>query len=190
MRSRPSLAPGLLARLVARQARLISARALQQETLRSLQGLDRTAVAEVGRRVFEERLRACVRPVARAEIARWVAAGYEPVLATAAFDFLAQPIAVELGVREVVATALAYSGGVCLGRTIEPEPRGVAKAEAVRSRFASRTVDWSGSCAFSDEWDDWPLLELTGEPVFVNRRAFRPARLPREVRVVDWDAAQ
>src|SRR5258706_5205355 len=147
---------------------MINAHAVQQAELCSLGGADVAAVGAIGRRLFDERLRAMIRPAARRQIARRVAAGYEIVVATAAFDFLVPPIAEELGVKHVVATRVAFAGGVCEGRTILPEPRGPAKAAAVRAHFAGSAVDWQRSCAFTDEREDWPLLALVGEPVFVS----------------------
>lgn len=188
LRQRPGLAPGWLARLVLRRARLLGADDLRRAALQPLCGCDAGAVEVLGRRVFDERLRALIRPMARREIARCAAEGGEPVLATAAFDFLAEPVAAELGIREVVGTRLEYIGGVCQGRWLEPEPRGPAKAVAVRNHFAGRTVEWARSRAFSDDLIDRPLLALVGEPVLV--AGARPAGLPAEVCVADWDAAQ
>lgn len=188
VRRRPALAPGLLARLVLRSAGLISAETLKAAALAPLRGLDAAAVAAVGRRVTEEQLLSLVRPAARQEIARARAEGFEPVLATGAFDFLAEALAAELGVSEIVCTRIEYADGKCLGRVAGREARGMAKAEAVRASFSKREVDWARSRAFSDDVEDAPLWALVGGRVMVARGAKRPAALPANVRVVDWDA--
>jgi len=188
VRRRPVQAPGLLARLVLRAAGAGSGRALREAALRPWRGADTTELAAVGRQMLDERLRAEVRPVARREIARAIADGCEPVLATAAFDFLAEAVARELGVREVVCTRLEFAEGKFAGRIAGPELRGEAKAAAVRTRFAWRDVDWAASRAFSDDAEDGPLFTLVGEAVFIARGAMRPAGLPANVRAVDWDA--
>lgn len=186
LQAHPTAAPGLLARLALRRGRLISSHTLARATLRPLRDQDSAAVAEVGQRVFAERVRALIRPAARREIARAVADGCEPVLATASMDFLAAPVAAELGIREVIATRIEFSAGKCQGRWLLPEPRGLAKAEAVRAHFAGRPVEWAQSRAFSDETVDLPLLGLVGEPVFV--AAKRPAGMDPKIGAVDWDS--
>jgi len=137
----------------------------------------------------DERLRPLVRPAARWEILRSVADGCVPVFATGAFDFLAQPLAVELGVAEVIGTRLEFADGCCRGRIAGPELRGAAKAGAVRAHFEGRGVDWAGSRAFSDDREDAPLLSLVGEPWFVSRGAVPDEGLPAAVRGVDWDVS-
>ena len=186
---RPALAPPLLALLALRGARAIAGRTLREAALRPLRGLDAAAIATLGRRVTDERLRPLVRPAARREILRSVTEGCVPVLATGAFDFLAQPLAVELGVAEVICTKLEFADGCCRGRIAGPELRGAAKAGAVRAHFEGRDVDWAGSRAFSDDREDAPLLSLVGEPWFVSRGAVADEGLPATVRGVDWDGS-
>jgi HAD superfamily hydrolase (TIGR01490 family) len=187
LRRWPARAPGLLGLLLLRRLRIVEARTLQQAALRALAGTDATAIAALGRRLFDERLRELIRPAAKREIARRLAEGHEVVIATAAFDFLAAPIAEELGVKQVIATRLAFAGGVCAGRSVFPEPRGAAKADAVRAHFNGSDIDWLRSCAFTDEREDFPLLALVGERVFVTSSRVRPGDLPEGVRVEDWD---
>ena len=189
LRRWPGRAPGLLARLLLRRAGLLDARALQQAALGALRGKSAEAVADIGARLFAEQLRAWIRPAARQEMARRRADGCEIALATAAFDFLVRPIAAELDVRHVIATRVAFTGGVCAGHTVRPEPRGAAKAVAVRAHFATEPVDWDRSCAFTDEREDLPLLALVGEPVLVTPLRTLPAGLPAMIRTVDWGRA-
>lgn len=185
---RPGLAPGLLASLVLRRAGCLAARALRERALRPLRGLDAAGVRALGASVFDSRIRTLVRPSARRELARCRAEGCELVLATGAFDFLAAPLAAELGVREVVCTQLEWADGICTGRIAGAEARGMCKAEAVRARFAGQKVDWARSRAFSDDLEDTPLFALVGEPVLVRRGAGRPGGAPRHLRVVDWES--
>jgi phosphatidylglycerophosphatase C len=187
VRARPLLAPGLVGRLALRAAGGLSGRALREAALRPWRGASPAELAAVGRRMLDKRLLAEVRPAARREIARAIADGCEPVLATAAFDFLAAAVAEELGVREVVSTRLEFAGGRFTGRIAGTELRGDAKAAVVCARFTGREVDWAASRAFSDEVEDTPLFRLVGEPVLVARGAVRPPGLPANVRVADWD---
>lgn len=184
----PWRAPELLGALAARRARSIAAPRLRDLALRRLHGLDAAAVAAIGETIYASRLRRRVRSAARREISAARAHDMVPVLATAAFDFLVAPAAAELGIADVIATKVAFANGVCLGRSVPPEPRGAAKVAALRQHFAATEVDWERSAAFSDELEDLPLLTCTGAATFVGRGAVRGGLLPATVRVADWDA--
>lgn len=188
LRERKVGAPSLLFRLALRRSRLIEGRTLREAALRPLRGMDLASVQGVGERVWAEQLRAMVRPAARREIERARSAGTRPVLATGAFDFLAEPIARELGIDEVVSSRIAFEDGRCTGCFAGPETRGVHKAAAVQARFAGRDIDWAGSQAFSDDGEDAPLWALVGDPVLVRSRRGRPSPRPDRVREIDWDS--
>ncbi len=179
-------APGLLGRLVLRKAGLLSARALREAALRPLRGLKEDEVAAVGRRLFDERLRKQVRGAARAEVERVRKDGFVPVLATGAFEFLAECVAEELGVTEIVCTRLEYEGGRCAGRIHGAETRREAKAAAVQDKFAGRAVDWAGSRAYSDDAEDAPLWALVGDRVMIRPMGGRGRSQPDGVRVLEW----
>ena len=181
LRNHPGRAPGLLLRLVARRMRMIDGHVLRAAALRSLAELDAAAVARIGERVWSERLFGCVRAEARREIERAHAEGMTLVLATGAFDFLAEPIAASLGITEIVCSRVAFAGGKCLGRIDGPETRGAIKAETVRARFAGQPIDWAGSRAYSDDVEDAPLWALVGEPVMVAPGGTLPAKVVRRI---------
>jgi putative phosphoserine phosphatase/1-acylglycerol-3-phosphate O-acyltransferase len=186
LRSHPCRAPALLALLFLRQLRLIEARTLKNAALRTLRGASAAKVAALGERIFRERLNPTLRGIARTEVARARADGCELVLATGAFDFLARPVAAELGIAHVLCTRVEMHADVCAGRIDGTEVRGTIKAEALKSHFADRPVDWAGSRAFSDELEDLPLLSLVGTPTFVARSGVRPDGLPAHIPVVGW----
>jgi len=185
----PAAAPGLLARLVARKAGLMTAEALREAALRPLWGKSRAEVDAIGRRVFAGRLRRQLREAARREVRRVKEEGFVPVLATGAFDFLAERVAEEFGVAEVVSTRLEYEGRHCAGRIRGVETRREAKAAAVRGHFAGRPVEWAESRAYSDDEEDAPLWELVGEKVLVCSREHERAEAPDGVNVAVWPDA-
>lgn len=187
---RPLAAPRLLAWLAARRLGLVEGRALREATLTTLRGADAATVEEIGRQVCRERLIPAVRPEARRAVARARAEGCEPVLATAAFDFLARPVADELGIGEVICSTIAFADGKCLGRFAGLETRGTAKAEAVRARFTHRGIEWNASRAYSDDAEDEPLWSLVGDPVFVSATGTRPDDLPAHVRGEIWQNSE
>lgn len=182
----PAAAPGLLARLVLRKSGLLKAQALRDAALRPLRGKTSAEVEDVGRRVFEMRLRGQIRSEARREIERVRAEGFVPVLATGAFDFLARRVAEELGVSEVVSTRLGFERGMCAGCIHGAETRGEEKAAEVRGHFAGRPVEWAESRAYSDDVEDAPLWALAGDRVLVRAVGKETIQPPEGVRVVTW----
>lgn len=181
---RPRHTAGLLCALARRAVGLLDGRGMREAALAPLRGLDASAVRAVGVELVARRLSAQIRPRARQEMARCATEGYEPVLATGAFDFVAEVLAAELGIRKVVCTRLEYGGdGLCAGRIQRTETRGRAKAEAVRAMFERQSVDWEGSCAFSDDMEDAPLFALVGRPVLVTRES----KAPEGIEVANWD---
>lgn len=189
MRRRPVCAPVLLWALVCRLVRLMDGRGLRGASLRPLRGLNEAEVRALGEALVAERLRAEIRPVAREAIARSRAVGAELVLATGAFDFLARPLAAELGIRRVLCTRLAFTEDRrCLGEISGPELRGAAKAEAVASLPGDEPVDWALSTAFSDDLEDMPLFAMVGDAVWVRPAAKATGAVPHGLRVLDWDS--
>lgn len=164
---RPVGAPKLIWATALRALGVLDGRGLREVALGCLRGKSRDAVREAGQKLWAESLRNWVRPAARLEIERRRAAGYAVGVATGAFDFIAEAAARDLGLEVWAGTRLEYSGGLCSGRIHGAETRGEAKAAAVRAALAGRDVDWAGSIAFSDDWEDLPLWRMTGDAVWV-----------------------
>lgn len=187
VRSRPWFAATLLPWVGLRRLRLISGATLRRAALLPLRGADRDVISVVGEEIAFTRLRGLVRDAARREIDRCRTRNYTIALATAAFDFLAEPIAKELGISEIACTRLDYQSGRFTGRIVGEELRGDAKAEAVRALLAGRGIDWRESCAFSDDPEDAPLFSLVGTSTLVTSLRRERGRRLAGVRVVDWD---
>lgn len=182
--ARPRHAPRLAWATARRVVGAIEGRELRETALESLRGLHQAEIGAIGERLWTEGLRPQVRAAAREEIARRAGEGHACGLATGGFDFIAAAAARELGLGVFACTRLEYADGLCTGRIAGPEARGEAKAAAVRERFAGGGVDWAGSCAFSDDWEDEPLFRLVGEAVWVTGR--RPKVVPAGVTLANW----
>jgi HAD superfamily hydrolase (TIGR01490 family) len=93
------------------------------------------------------------------------ARGTEIVFVSGSMVEILRPIAAELGVRHLLATRVAVSGGRYTGEIIPPQTIGRGKAQAIRSFLASHDVD-GGSCwAYGDDRSDIPMLETVGHAV-------------------------
>lgn len=136
---------------------------------------------------FAERLCARgLRPGAAAALAGHRAAGDTLVLATAAFEFCAQPLARHLGFHHCVASRAQIRDGRLTGAIEGVSCRGAEKLTRVR-----RALPAAGAAghvvAYSDHHVDLPLLEWADEAVAVNptRRLARAAR-SRGWRIEHW----
>lgn len=104
--------------------------------------------------------------------------GSRIVLATASLELAVRALAAEIGVSDVIASRLEFSGDIATGSLIGPPCYGPEKAR--------RAADWAAeqgltlqACAFlSDSIHDMPLLEQCAWPVAVrpDRRLAAAAR--------------
>lgn len=186
LRRWPSAAPALLGRLTWRKMGGCSSLRLRAAALKRLRGATLDEVAEIAQQVFESRLRQTIRSQARIEIESVRRAGFQPVLATAAFDFLVGPIAKELEISEVVASRVRSTDGVCDGTFAEPETRGARKMAALQRHFEGSEIDWVNSRAYSDDLEDAPMWSLVGDPIMVAPPTSRVVMPPQGVRLLTW----
>ena len=96
------------------------------------------------------------------------AAGHRLVLATTTPYDLVQPLAVRLGIEDVIATRYAWIDGAYTGRLDGGFVWGRGKLSAVRQWAAGHDIDLSQSFAYSDSINDLPLLGAVGNPRAVN----------------------
>lgn len=104
----------------------------------------------------------------------------EPVwLVTAAPVELARLIAAHLGLTGALGTVAETRDGYYTGRLVGELLHGGAKAVAVRKLAATDGFDLSRCSAYSDSYNDLPMLSLVGHPCAINpdRRLARYARM-------------
>jgi HAD superfamily hydrolase (TIGR01490 family) len=133
---------------------------------------------EVCERWWQEEIRRHVTPRALAAIDRHRARGDKIALLTSGTQFLAEPMARDLGCDAALCSRLEVEGGVFTGRFADPFCFGHGKI-AWAERYAAqvgRPVE--ASAFYSDSYNDLPMLERVAEPVVVNPD-FRLARVAR-----------
>lgn len=121
-------------------------------------------------RFVESRIVPRIPAAARELVEQHRRAGDTLVLTTATNRFLAEPIARELGIGEVVATELESDDGVFTGRTQGRLNMGDGKVARLRgglTRDAGAAV-WAEATFYSDSINDLPLLAAVGHPVVVD----------------------
>jgi HAD superfamily hydrolase (TIGR01490 family) len=134
-----------------------------------------------------QRLRRRVFPQARTIIQAARERGEKVVLATSSLDLIVRPLAEELGVEDVIASALEFRNGICTGRFVGAPLLGRRKREKVLEHLRLGGVDPRDCVFYSDSVYDLPLLEVVGRPVAVNPdRALRRRAHSRGWPVLRW----
>jgi len=110
-------------------------------------------------------------------------AGQRVWLVTASPIELATIIARRLGLTGALGTVSEIEHGVYTGRLVGKPLHGPAKAEAVRALAARQGLDLERCSAYSDSFNDVPMLSTVGHPVAVNP----DAALREHAREQGWD---
>jgi HAD superfamily hydrolase (TIGR01490 family) len=94
--------------------------------------------------------------------------GVEVWLVTAAPEDMATLIAKRLGFTGALGSKAAIADGIYTGEMNGPLLHGREKAVAVKKIAAERNFDLSQCFAYSDSYNDLPLLETVGQPSTIN----------------------
>ena len=89
-------------------------------------------------------------------------------LVTAAPIEIAQIIARRLGLTGAMGTVAEHVDGVYTGRLVGDMLHGPAKGEAVKALAAREGLDLRRCSAYSDSYNDLPMLSLVGDPCAIN----------------------
>ncbi|AKE40421.1 phosphoserine phosphatase [Corynebacterium kutscheri] len=104
---------------------------------------------------------------ARTLIGSHLASGHDVVIVSASAREIVEPIAKELGVKQVVATDFEKKDGKFTG-TILFYCKGAAKSEAIHELAQRNNYDLAQCFAYSDSMTDLPMLQTVGKPIAVN----------------------
>lgn len=137
---------------------------------------------ELGEEIFDEAMAHRIWPGTRA-LAQWhLDEGQRVWLVTAAPIEIATIIARRLGLTGALGTVAEREDGVYTGRLVGEMLHGPAKAEAVKALAAREGLDLSQCSAYSDSYNDLPMLSLVGDPCAINP----DARLRSHARSAGW----
>ncbi len=118
--------------------------------------------------IFEEAMADRIWPGTRALAQLHLDQGQRVWLVTAAPVEIAAIIAGRLGLTGALGTVSEHQDGVYTGRLVGEMLHGPAKAEAVRMLAEREGLDLSRCAAYSDSYNDLPMLTLVGEPCVIN----------------------
>jgi len=123
---------------------------------------------DLGEEIFDEAMAHRIWPGTRALAQLHLDQGQRVWLVTAAPVEIAQIIARRLGLTGAMGTVAEHVDGVYTGRLVGEMLHGPAKGEAVRALADREGLDLGRCFAYSDSWNDLPLLSLVGSPCAIN----------------------
>jgi HAD superfamily hydrolase (TIGR01490 family) len=118
--------------------------------------------------IFDEGMAHRIWPGTRALAQLHLDQGQRVWLVTAAPVEIARIIARRLGLTGALGTVSEAVDGVYTGRLVGDMLHGPAKAEAVRALAEREGLDLSRCSAYSDSYNDLPMLSLVGDPCVIN----------------------
>jgi putative phosphoserine phosphatase/1-acylglycerol-3-phosphate O-acyltransferase len=139
-----------------------------EESSGNLVGLSEEDLAEVGERVFSQRLVTEIYPESRALVEAHQRRGHTVAIISSATHFQIDALARELSIEHVLCTELEFENGNFTGRVKRPACFREGKALAGQNMAAEHEIDLSQSYFYTDGHDDLPLLDIVGNPRLVN----------------------
>jgi len=137
---------------------------------------------ELGEEIFDEAMAHRIWPGTRALAQLHLDQGQRVWLVTAAPIEIATIIARRLGLTGALGTVAEHEDGVYTGRLVGDLLHGPAKGEAVRALAARESLALARCSAYSDSYNDLPMLTLVGDPCVINP----DAKLRAKARQMGW----
>lgn len=148
---------------------IIDAPRVALEALRHFQGKEETWLAESCRVLFRDYVLEHIQKAGREAVERHRAEGDVLAIVTGATPYIANPLAAELGIENVVCTRLEVDAdGRFTGRPIEPLCYGAGKVVLANELGKKLGVSVEDATFYSDSITDLPLLEAVKTPIVVN----------------------
>jgi HAD superfamily hydrolase (TIGR01490 family) len=133
-----------------------------------IKGHRATELEELAEEIFDEGMAHRIWPGTHALAQLHLDQGQRVWLVTAAPIEIARIIAGRLGLTGALGTVSEQVDGVYTGRLVGEMLHGQAKAEAVAALAERESLDLGRCSAYSDSYNDLPMLNLVGDPVVIN----------------------
>ncbi len=141
-----------------------------------------TELEELGEAIFDEAMAHRIWPGTRALAQLHLDQGQRVWLVTAAPIEIASIIASRLGLTGAMGTVAEHVDGVYTGKLVGDLLHGPAKGEAIKALAARENLDLQKCSAYSDSWNDLPMLMLVGDPCAINP----DAKLRAKAKQMGW----
>ena len=122
----------------------------------------------LGEEIFDEAMAHRIWPGTRALAQLHLDQGQRVWLVTAAPIEIANIIARRLGLTGALGTVAEHINGVYTGRLVGEMLHGPAKGEAILALAGREGLDLTRCSAYSDSYNDLPMLSLVGDPCAIN----------------------
>ncbi|WP_344313257.1 HAD-IB family hydrolase [Fodinicola feengrottensis] len=140
----------------------------RERALAFVEGRRVADIVRYGEEIYDELMAERIWSGTRALAQLHLDAGQRVWLVTATPVELAQIIARRLGLTGALGTVSEVEDGVYTGRLLGEMLHGPAKAEAIRALAEREGLDLSRCTAYSDSFNDMPMLTAVGRAVAVN----------------------
>ncbi|KRD05501.1 hydrolase [Mycobacterium sp. Root265] len=140
----------------------------KQKALAFIEGRSTAELVELGEEIYDEIIADKIWPGTRALAQMHLDAGQQVWLVTATPFELADTIARRLGLTGALGTIAESVDGVFTGRLVGDILHGAGKAHAVRSLAIREGLNLRRCTAYSDSFNDVPMLSLVGTAVAIN----------------------
>lgn len=140
----------------------------RESALSFIKGHTVAELEDLGEEIFDEAMAHRIWPGTRALAQMHLDLGQRVWLVTAAPIEIASTIARRLGLTGAMGTVAEREGGVYTGRLVGDLLHGPSKAEAILALAEREGLDLSRCSAYSDSFNDLPMLSLVGHPVAIN----------------------
>ncbi|WP_375425911.1 HAD family hydrolase [uncultured Friedmanniella sp.] len=140
----------------------------RRSTLSFIEGHTVHELEEIGAEVWHTTISRRIWPGTRAIAQSHLDVGQQAWLVTAAPVEVAGIIAARLGMNGALATTAEHVDGVYTGRLRGELLHGEAKAEAIRELVEREDLDLARCFAYSDSYNDLPMLSVVGHPSVIN----------------------
>lgn len=140
----------------------------REKALAFIAGRSTAELAHLGEEIYDEIIADKIWPGTRALAQMHLDAGQQVWLVTATPVELAQVIAKRLGLTGALGTVAESEDGKFTGRLVGDILHGAGKAHAVRSLAIREGLNLKRCTAYSDSYNDAPMLSLVGTSVAIN----------------------
>jgi HAD superfamily hydrolase (TIGR01490 family) len=169
-------------RFIMRGETLTDVNSVRDAALAFAIGIAHADILALGEEVYDEMIASKIWPGARALAEQHLSAGRKVWLVTGTPVEVASVISKRLGLTGALGTVGEVADGLYTGRLVGDFLHGAAKAAAVTELAAVENFDLERSWAYSDSYNDIPLLSVVGHPVAINP----DAKLRRHARSNNW----
>lgn len=181
--------PFLLLHAIAYKLGIFSRQSVKEHGLKTLAWADKADLERAAKRFAENEVATGLRRQAQAVLSKHRARGDRLVMATAAAELVARPMAEMLGMDVVICTELEWSEeGRLTGKLAGPNCYGQAKLDMIRNANTEHGFA-EPRTGYSDHVSDLPFLQWVDDGVAVNpSRGLARIAAKAGVRIEDWES--